>query len=621
MRITTIDQLDALAQQGKASMFPPRTRIAVGTASCGVATGAAEALVAVRDEIDRLGLPIDLRETGCVGFCQMEPMLEVLQPGGPRVLFHQVDARKAREIVRALCADRIPAERALCWIPVDRETPSFVLPRYDHIPFYAKQEKIVLRNCGLIDPDSLAEYVARDGYRALWRAVVEMTPDEIIAEIERSGLRGRGGAGFPTGRKWRLCRDAPGAEKFVICNADEGDPGAYMDRAVLEGDPHAVLEGMAIGAWAIGASEAYIYVRDEYPLAIRKIERAIADARDAGFLGRRIFGRPFHLNIHIARGGGAFVCGEETSLLQSIEGKAGEPNQRPPFPAQKGLWGKPTNVNNVETWAAIPEIVRRGGDWFAGIGTPGSKGTKVFSLVGKVQNTGLVEVPMGATLRDIVFDIGGGILGGKKFKAVQTGGPSGGCIPASFLDSPIDFDELARTGSIMGAGGMIVMDDATCMVDVARYFLDFLKEESCGKCVPCREGIERMLEILTRICDGQALDGDLDLLEQLATMTKDFSLCALGGTAPNPVLTTIRYFRDEYEAHIRDRRCPAAVCRALIRYSIRYEECDGCGVCLKTCPTGAIIGENKRPHCFLEDKCIKCGACIELCKVGAIKVA
>ncbi|MDI7269728.1 MAG: NADH-ubiquinone oxidoreductase-F iron-sulfur binding region domain-containing protein, partial [Myxococcota bacterium] len=449
----------------------------------------------------------------------------------------------------------------------------------------------------------------------------EMTPDQVIGEVERSGLRGRGGAGFPTGRKWRACRDAPGEEKFVICNADEGDPGAYMDRAVLEGDPHSVLEGMAIGAWAIGASEAYIYVRDEYPLAIRKLERAIADAREAGLLGKRIFGRPFHFNVHLSRGGGAFVCGEETSLLQSIEGKMGEPNQRPPFPAQKGLWDRPTNVNNVETWATVPEIVVHGADWFAGIGTERSKGTKVFSLVGKVKNTGLVEVPMGTTLREIVFGIGGGILDDRKFKAVQTGGPSGGCIPERFLDSPIDFDELARTGSIMGSGGMIVMDDRTCMVDVARYFLDFLKEESCGKCVPCREGIQHMLEILSRICNGEGREGDIDLLEELANTTKDFSLCALGGTAPNPVLTTLRYFRDEYDAHLREKRCPAAVCRALIRYSIVYDQCDGCGVCLKTCPTGAIIGENKRPHHFFEGKCIKCGACLELCKAGAIHVA
>ncbi|MBI5479294.1 MAG: NADH-quinone oxidoreductase subunit NuoF [Deltaproteobacteria bacterium] len=621
MRITEYEHLEGLARAGLQSLRPERTRIAVGTASCGAATGGREVLQAVRQDIEELGLDIDLRETGCIGFCQVEPVLEVRRPGEPRVLFHNVDARKARQIIHTLVTGRMPVEYALCWIPLDGERPTWQLPRYDQLPFYAKQQKIVLRNCGLIDPESLAEYAAGGGYRALWRALTEMSPDEVIAEVERAGLRGRGGAGFPTARKWRLCRLAAGEEKFVVCNADEGDPGAYMDRAVLEGDPHSVLEGMAIGAYAIGASEGYIYVRDEYPLAILKLERAIADAGAAGLLGRSIFGRPFNFNVYLARGGGAFVCGEETSLLQSIEGKMGEPNQRPPFPAQKGLWDKPTNVNNVETWANVPEVVGRGSTWFAGIGTGGSKGTKVFSLVGKIQNTGLVEVPMGITLREIVFDIGGGVLGGKKFKAVQTGGPSGGCIPEKFLDLPVDFDELSRTGSIMGSGGMIVMDEGTCMVDVARYFLDFLKEESCGKCVPCREGIDRMLEILARICNGEGRTEDLVLLEEFATTTKDFSLCGLGGTAPNPVLTTLQYFRDEYEAHIRERRCPAAVCRALVKYSIQYERCNDCGACLKLCPTGAIVGYDKRPHYFHADKCIKCGACLELCKPGAITVA
>ncbi|MBI4705265.1 MAG: NADH-quinone oxidoreductase subunit NuoF [Deltaproteobacteria bacterium] len=620
MRIDTVAALEALAKDGKASIRPPRVRIAVGTASCGSATGARNVLAVAREEAARLGLEADIRETGCIGCCQMEPMMDVLRPGEPRVLFASLNRLKTRQIIGAVAAGAVPAELAFCCVPVDGEPALPGVPHIGEIPFYSKQRKIALRNCGLIDPDSLAEYVARGGYRSLWRALAEMSPESLIVEIEKSGLRGRGGAGFPTGRKWRLCRNAAGIEKFVVCNADEGDPGAYMDRAVLEGDPHSVIEGMAIGAFAIGANAGYIYVREEYPLAIAKLQRAIADARALGLLGKSIFGSGLNFNIHLSRGGGAFVCGEETSLLRSIEGKMGEPDQRPPFPAQQGLWDRPTNVNNVETWANVPEIVGRGGDWYASIGTKGSRGTKVFSLVGKVKNTGLVEVPMGLTLREIVFDIGGGILDDRRFKAVQTGGPSGGCIPEQFLDLPIDYDELNRTGSIMGSGGMIVMDEGNCMVDVARYFLDFLKEESCGKCVPCREGIDQMLEILNRICGGEASPQDLVLLEELATTTADFSLCGLGGTAPNPVLTTLRYFRDEYDAHILRRRCPAHVCRALIEYSLDLALCDDCGACMKVCATGAIEGEKKRPHTFHKDKCIKCGACLEVCKPGAIKV-
>jgi NADH:ubiquinone oxidoreductase subunit F (NADH-binding)/NAD-dependent dihydropyrimidine dehydrogenase PreA subunit len=497
---------------------------------------------------------------------------------------------------------------------------------YHEIPFYSKQVKIALRNCGFINPDRIQDYIARGGYFSLYKALFEMKPEEIIAEIRRSGLRGRGGAGFLTGQKWEACRKAKGDVKYVLCNADEGDPGAYMDRSVLEGDPHSVIEGMIVGAYAIGAREGFIYVRDEYPLAIRKLRIAIQQAGEQGLLGENILGSGFSLKIHIFRGGGAFVCGESTALMASIEGNVGEPRAKHIHTTESGLFDRPSNLNNVETWNNVPVIVARGADWFSQIGTERSKGTKVFSIVGKVKNTGLIEVPMGITLREIVYDIGGGIPEGKRFKAVQTGGPSGGCIPESLIDLPVDFDRLTEAGSMMGSGGMIVMDESTCMVDVARYFMDFLKDESCGKCTSCREGTKRMHEILTDITEGRGKAEDLETLEELGWVTAEASLCQLGATAPNPVLSTLRYFRDEYEEHILNKRCPAKVCRKLLHYGVISDLCKRCGACMKVCPSEAISGTKKTkkiegvPFKIDPEKCIQCGACFEACKFGAIEV-
>jgi NADH:ubiquinone oxidoreductase subunit F (NADH-binding)/NAD-dependent dihydropyrimidine dehydrogenase PreA subunit len=499
-------------------------------------------------------------------------------------------------------------------------------PHYHQIPFYSKQLKIALRNCGFINPDRIEEYIARGGYFSLYKALFEMKPEEIIEEVKRSGLRGRGGAGFYTGNKWESCRKSKSDRKFVLCNADEGDPGAYMDRSVLEGDPHSVIEGMIIGAFAIGANEGFIYVRDEYPLAIQKLRIALREAEEVGLLGENILGSGFSFRVNLFRGGGAFVCGESTALMASIEGKVGEPRAKHIHTTESGLWDLPSNLNNVETWNNVPVILSRGADWYSRIGTERSKGTKVFSIVGKVNNTGLVEVPMGITLREIVYDMGGGIPDGKKFKAVQTGGPSGGCIPESLIDLPVDFDRLTEVGSMMGSGGMIVMDESTCMVDLAKYFMGFLKSESCGKCISCREGTKRMHEILTEITEGRGKLEHLDLLEELGWVTAEASLCQLGGTAPNPVLSTIRYFREEYEEHILKKRCPAKVCRALLRYRILSNVCTSCGRCAKVCPAEAITGKKRtkkekgEPFKIDTEKCIKCGMCFEACKFEAIEV-
>jgi len=551
--------------------------------------------------------------TGCNGFCAQGPVMTV-QPDG--IFYQLLTDEEIPHLVEEHFLKGRPVQR-LMYSPPESEAP---VPKISEIGFFKKQRLIALRNRGLLDPEKIEEYIGRGGYKALAKVLTSMSREAIIEEIQRSGLRGRGGAGFPTAVKWELTAKQPGDEKFIVCNGDEGDPGAFMDRSIIESDPHSVLEGMLIGARAIGASHGFVYIRYEYPLALERLNVALGQARDYGLLGTDILGTGFNFDISVHRGAGAFVCGEETSLIGSLEGRPPEPRIRPPFPAESGVRGRPTCINNVETWATVPEIIARGAEWFAQIGTATSKGTKVFSLVGKVKNTGLVEVPMGTTLREMVFDIGGGIQGDRKFKAVQTGGPSGGCIPASLLDLPIDYERLTEAGSIMGSGGMIVMDEDTCMVDLARYFLDFLRDESCGKCTACREGVDVMHQIVADICSGKGTEEHIPLLEELGQAVKDGSMCALGGTAPNPVLSTLRYFRDEYEAHIRDHRCPAGVCKALITFRIDPEKCGACLLCNKNCPQKAISGEKKKPQTIEQEKCIKCGVCRDVCKFEAVTV-
>ncbi len=568
-----------------------------------------EAVVqALTDEIRKRGLggKLVVKSTGCHGFCEQEPTVLVLPE---EICYVGVKAEDVPEIVSQTLAKGKVIERLLYEDPTSGERIS----KESEIPFYKSQDRTVLGNNRFVDMGRIDDYIALGGYSALARVFSEMKPQQVIGEVKKSGLRGRGGAGFPTGTKWEFCRKAPGEPKYVIVNCDEGDPGAYMDRSLMEGNPHSVLEGLLIGAYAIGASDGYIYVRAEYPLAVENVYIAIKQAEEYGLRGNNILGSSFDFKVHVHRGAGAFVCGEETALIASLEGRIGEPRQRPPFPATSGLWGKPTNINNVETWANIPLIINRGADWFRRLGTERSQGTKIFSLVGKLKNTGLVEAPMGMTLGDIVFDIGGGVPDGKKFKAVQTGGPSGGVIPESLLDTPVDYEELSKLGAIMGSGGMIVMDEDTCLVDVARYFLNFLAGESCGKCVPCREGIYQMLKILNRICEGRGREGDIELLEEIGETVRDFSLCALGKTAANPVLSTIRYFRDEYEVHIKEKRCPALVCKELIAYYIEPEKCQACLICLRDCPAEAITGDKKIAHVIDQEKCTKCGTCLEVC--------
>lgn len=569
---------------------------------------------ALEKEIKKHGLQDEILVvmTGCNGFCAVGPIM-IVKPDG--IFYQYLTEEDIPYLVEEHFLKGRPVQKLMYFPPKEKE----VIPKMMDIGFFAHQTLIALKNRGLIDPEKINEYIARDGYRALAKALTSMTPEQVIKEIKDSGLRGRGGAGFPTGLKWEFCRKSPGDDKYIICNADEGDPGAFMDRSIIESDPHLVLEGMIIGAYGIGANQGYVYIRNEYPLAMKRLEIAIDQARQYGLLGNNIFDTDFNFDIKIFRGAGAFVCGEETSLIASIEGKPPEPRQRPPFPAQSGLWGKPTNINNVETWATVPTIIFRGAEWFSAIGTEKSKGTKVFSLVGKINNTGLVEVPMGITLRKVIYDIGGGIPGGKKLKAVQTGGPSGGCIPANLIDLPIDYEQLTKIGSIMGSGGMVVMDEDTCMIDIARYFIKFTNDESCGKCSSCREGSEALLEILNRICNGEGEEEDIIFLEELGKAIKDASLCGLGQTLPNPVLSTLQYFKDEYEAHIKEKKCPAGVCKALVQYSVDKEKCNGCLLCAKNCPQNAITGKRKEPQTIDQDKCIKCNMCYEVCKFNAIQ--
>jgi len=578
------------------------------------AYGTSKVHQALMEELARQDLQdkVEVKLTGCHGFCEKGPIM-VLHPEG--IFYPQLKEEHIPDIVEKTIKNGELVDRLIF---KDPSTKKKITHERD-IPFYKLQQRTVFGNNGMIDPTSIEDYIAVGGYGALEKGLLDMTPEEIIDQIKKSGLKGRGGGGFPTGVKWESCRKNEG-NRYVICNADEGDPGAYMDRSLLEGNPHSIIEGMIIGAVAIGSHEGYVYVRHEYPLAVKNLTIALERANELGLLGKNILGSGFDFDIRISRGGGAFVCGESTALMASLEGQPGRPRAKYVHTVEKGFRQGPSNLNNVETWANVPIIINNGADWYASIGTESSKGTKIFSLVGKVVNTGLVEVPMGTSLRTIIYDIGGGIPKKKKFKAVQTGGPSGGCIPEKFLDLGVDFDELKKVGSIMGSGGMIVMDQDTCMVDVARYFLDFLKEESCGQCNPCREGIKRSLEILNNICEGNGKEGDIELLQELGSMIQKFSLCGLGTSAPNPVLTTIRYFRDEYEAHIRDKKCPSGVCKALFHYEIDEDACNGCHLCALKCPQEAITGEKKKPHEIDQDKCIKCSICYDACKFDAVVI-
>lgn len=633
MKIQSVADLEKISQTYSNQLYyPDTTKVIIGMASCGIAAGGQAAFEKAIQEFPE-GNGIKIAQTGCLGFCEKEPLVEIVGKGKPRVIYNNITEDRIADAVNGYLENDFKKTK---WIlgqlrdprslletniknPLDAVDPLEGIPFLEDIPFYNTQVKVAMRNCGYIDPDCIEEYIARGGYIPFFRTLFDLQPEEIIETIKQSGLRGRGGGGFPTGIKWATCAKQQG-EKYIICNADEGDPGAYMDRSILEGDPHSIIEGMLIAGVAIGSNHGFIYARNEYPLAVKRLITAIKQAEDYGLLGENIAGSDFSFSIKISTGAGAFVCGESTALMASLEGNVGRPRAKYIHTVEKGFRNNPSNLNNVETYANVPAIIAKGAEWYAGMGTKGSKGTKVFSLVGKIKNTGLVEVSMGTALRTIIYDIGGGLPGKKKFKAVQTGGPSGGCIPEQFLDLGVDFDELIKVGSMMGSGGMIVMDQDTCMVDIARYFVDFLKEESCGQCNPCREGLKQMLTILNRICEGHGREGDIELLEELGSFSQKFSLCGLGTSAPNSVLTSILYFRDEYEAHIRDKKCPAGVCKPLFHYEIDQEACTGCTLCAKRCPEQIITGERKKPHQLDQDKCIKCGICYDACKFDAVAI-
>ncbi len=634
MKLSTIEDLKTVRMQAARKLFlREQSDRSTGGDSCGLESGTARMQVLIcggtgckassshliaeriRETLENRGIAdkVDVVTTGCFGFCEKGPVVKVIPDN---TFYTQVTPEDADEIVTSHIIGGRRVERLLY---VDPKTGQSVSDS-KHIDFYRKQMRVALRNCGFIDPENIEEYIARDGYFALAVSLLEKTPEEVIEEVKKSGLRGRGGGGFPTGLKWSFARKSLSDTKFVVCNADEGDPGAFMDRSIMEGDPHSIVEAMAICGYSIGSGKGLVYIRAEYPLAIHRLKTAIAQAREYGLLGENILGSGFSFDIEIRYGAGAFVCGEETALIHSMEGKRGEPTMKPPFPAESGYLGKPTNVNNVETFANIPVILTRGAEWFSSIGTAKSKGTKVFALAGKINNVGLIEVPMGTTLREVIYDIGGGIKGGRKFKAVQTGGPSGGCLTEKHLDIPIDFDNLLAEGSMMGSGGMIVMDEDDCMVSVARFYLDFTVEESCGKCTPCRIGNKRLLETLNKITEGRGTEEDLKTLSVLGNVIKDTALCGLGQTSPNPVLSTLNHFRDEYVEHVRDHKCRAKQCKALLTYSINSTLCIGCHLCAKNCPADAIIGDVRKPHVIIPDKCIKCGMCMARCRFKAISV-
>jgi NADH-quinone oxidoreductase subunit F len=615
-RLNSPEELEGLRQEIVGKRDPRKLCVAICAGTGCLALGCDKVIAAFKEEVNKQGLEgkVDIRETGCPGFCEKGTVV-VIYPEG--ICYLQVGPEDAAEVISQTVVEGRLVDRLLYTDPTTGEK----IVHEKDIPFYKHQTRILLGNNSKLDPRNIKDYLALGGYSALPKALLEMSPDEVLTEIKNSNLRGRGGGGFPTGRKWESTKRASGEPKYVIVNCDEGDPGAFMNRALMEGNPHSVLEGLTIGAYAMGSHEGFVYVRSEYPLAVDNVRLAVKQAEEYGLLGENILGSGFNFKVKVHRGAGAFVSGESSALMTAVEGKVGEPRPKYIHTSEKGVWDKPSDLNNVETWANVPLIINKGVSWFNSIGTDKSKGTKIFALVGKVNNTGLVEVPLGATLEDIIYKIGGGIPGGKKFKAVQTGGPSGGCIPEAHLDSPVDFDELTKLGAMMGSGGMIVMDEDTCMVDTARYFMEFLSDESCGKCVPCREGIRQMLFILNRICKGEGREGDIECLEELGEVVRDTSLCALGGTAPNPVLTTLRYFRDEYEAHIKEKRCPALACKELISYYIDPENCQACMICLRNCPTEAIEGGKNQIHVIDQEKCVKCGTCFDMCppKFGAVK--